>query len=185
MSSGSAATNGIELQVGLNASNNSIIKLSSALFSDATVCGLFHSNTSFATIVNKANGGSAPSSYNSEAGYKAISAAFTGLKVSGNDFIIQTDTTAQAKDTLAAIDAAIADLSSRTSKLGAAQNRVSSAISAIGVRSTNLTSSLSTLRDTDVAEESSKYIQAQILQQASATLLSTANQAPSIALNLI
>ena len=37
----------------------------------------------------------------------------------------------------------------------------------------------------DVAEESSSYIQAQILQQASATLLATANQTPSIALNLI
>ena len=45
--------------------------------------------------------------------------------------------------------------------------------------------SLSTLRDTDVAQESSNYIQAQILQQASATLLATANQTPSIALNLI
>ena len=42
-----------------------------------------------------------------------------------------------------------------------------------------------TLRDTDIAEESSKFIQAQILQQASATLLSTANQLPSVALNLI
>ena len=185
MSYGAAATNGLSLQVGLDATSDSVIKLASTLFSDATVCGLFHGNSSFTTIVNKANGGSAPSKYNSEAGYKAISAAFTGLKVSGNDFVIQTDTAAQAKDTLAAIDAAIADLSSRTTQIGAAQNRVSSAITAIDVRSTNLTSSLSTLRDTDVAEESSKYIQAQILQQASATLLSTANQAPSIALNLI
>ena len=37
----------------------------------------------------------------------------------------------------------------------------------------------------DVAEESSNYIQAQILQQAAATLLATANQTPSIALNLV
>ena len=43
----------------------------------------------------------------------------------------------------------------------------------------------STIKDADVAEESSSYIKAQILQQASATLLATANQAPSIALNLI
>ena len=41
------------------------------------------------------------------------------------------------------------------------------------------------VNDADVAKESSNYIQAQILQQASATLLATANQAPSIALNLI
>ena len=83
------------------------------------------------------------------------------------------------------LDTVISKLSSRATDLGAAQNRVESAISAIDVQSQNLTSSLSTIRDTDVAEESSKYIQAQILQQASATLLSTANQLPSIALNLI
>ena len=86
---------------------------------------------------------------------------------------------------LSFIDSAIADISNRATKIGAAQNRVESALSALDVQSQNITSSLSTLRDTDVAEESSTYIQQQILQQASATLLSTANQLPSLALNLI
>ena len=86
---------------------------------------------------------------------------------------------------LAFLDTAIDEISSRVTKIGAVQNRVESAISALDVQSQNLTSSLSTLRDTDIAEESSNYIQAQILQQASATLLSTANQLPSVALNLI
>ena len=49
----------------------------------------------------------------------------------------------------------------------------------------NLVSSRSTLRDADIAKESSIYIQQQILQQASSTLLATANQSPSIALQLI
>ena len=83
------------------------------------------------------------------------------------------------------IDEAITDISNRVTKIGAAQNRVDSASDALDVQSQNISSSLSTLRDTDVASESSKYIQAQILQQASATLLATANQSPSIALNLI
>ena len=47
------------------------------------------------------------------------------------------------------------------------------------------TVSRSTIRDADIAEVSSHYIQQQILQQASATLLATANQTPSIALQLI
>ena len=51
--------------------------------------------------------------------------------------------------------------------------------------SNNLTSSKSTIMDADIAEESSNYIQAQILQQAAATLLSTANQSPSIVLQLL
>lgn len=83
------------------------------------------------------------------------------------------------------LDKAITKVSDRQTAIGSAQNRVDSAISAISVQSENLTSSLSTIRDADVAEESSNYIKAQILQQASATLLATANQAPSIALNLI
>ena len=83
------------------------------------------------------------------------------------------------------LDEVITKVSDRQTKIGSAQNRVDSAISAITVQSENLTSSLSTIRDADVAEESSSYIKAQILQQASATLLATANQAPSIALNLI
>ena len=86
---------------------------------------------------------------------------------------------------LATIDSAISSISERVTKLGAAQNRIESAIESIGVQSENITSSLSTLRDADVATESSNYIKAQILQQASATLLATANQTPSIALNLL
>ena len=83
------------------------------------------------------------------------------------------------------LDNAINEVSGRVTDIGSAQNRVASAITALDVQAQNLTSSLSTLRDTDIAEESSNYIQAQILQQASATLLSTANQLPSVALNLI
>ena len=90
-----------------------------------------------------------------------------------------------AQDQLARIDTVINTISERITTLGAAQNRIESAIESIGVQSENITSSLSTLRDADVATESSNYIKAQILQQASATLLSTANQSPSIALNLL
>lgn len=83
------------------------------------------------------------------------------------------------------IDEVINEISGRVTTLGAAQNRIESAVESIGVQTENITSSLSTLRDADVAEESSNYIKAQILQQASATLLATANQTPSIALNLL
>ena len=88
-------------------------------------------------------------------------------------------------DMLGEIDEVINVLSGRVTTLGAAQNRIDSAIESIGVQTENITSSLSTLRDADIAEESSNFIQAQILQQAAATLLSTANQTPSIALNLL
>ena len=88
-------------------------------------------------------------------------------------------------DMLDKIDEVINEISGRVTTLGAAQNRIDSAIESIDVQSENITSSLSTLRDADIAEESSNYIQSQILQQAAATLLATANQTPSIALNLL
>ena len=76
-------------------------------------------------------------------------------------------------------------LSEKETELGAVANRLESALSSIEVNINNLTSSRSTLRDADLAEESSRYIQQQILQQAAATLLATANQSPAIALQLI
>ena len=76
-------------------------------------------------------------------------------------------------------------LSDKATMLGAVQNRLDSALESIEVNINNLTSSRSTIRDADIAEVSSEYIKQQILQQASATLMATANQAPAIALQLI
>lgn len=118
-----------------------------------------------------------------------IAATASGLLNAKNTdfkkFIDEAGATDTAAQKLSTIDDAIKEISNRVTKIGAAQNRVDSAIRSISVQSENLTSSLSTIRDADVAEESSSYIKAQILQQASATLLATANQTPSIALNLI
>ena len=76
-------------------------------------------------------------------------------------------------------------LSEKATQLGAVQNRLDSALESIEVNINNLTSSRSTIRDADIAEVSSEYIRQQILQQASATLMATANQSPAIALQLI
>ena len=121
---------------------------------------------------------------------KVFAAACSGLVVTDatkDEYILASDTNTAygAKEMLSFIDDAINEISSRVVRIGAAQNRVESAMTSLDVQSQNLASSLSTLRDTDIAEESSNYVSAQILQQASATLLSTANQTPSIALNLI
>ena len=177
---------GINLQVGLYQDDNSVINLDVSLFKDASVKGLFGDNTALKKNLEEANGKALDADkYNDKEGYNAFAAACAGLKVKGDGFELQPKADYGANKMLTYIDEAINEISRRTTAIGAAQNRVDSAISAIDVQSQNLTSSLSTLRDTDVAEESSSYIQAQILQQASATLLATANQTPSIALNLI
>jgi len=77
------------------------------------------------------------------------------------------------------------NLSKKITYLGTIENKIESALEEISVQYDNLVSSRSTLRDADIAEVSSHYIQQQILQQASATLMATVNQSPSIALQLI
>ena len=87
--------------------------------------------------------------------------------------------------TLGILDNAISLVSNKQTEIGAAQNRLESALEEISTQYENLTSSRSTLRDADIADVSSEYIRQQILQQASATLLSTANQTPALALQLL
>lgn len=90
-----------------------------------------------------------------------------------------------ARDFIDQIDKAIDNISLRCTKIGAYMNRLQSAIDATDVQRSNLTEANSTIKDEDVAKSSSDYVKYQILQQSAATLLATANQMPSIALNLI
>ena len=86
---------------------------------------------------------------------------------------------------LTTLDEIIESVSNKQTELGSVQNRLESVLEEISIQYDNLVSSRSTIRDADIAEESSQYIKMQILQQASATLLATANQTPSIALQLL
>lgn len=90
-----------------------------------------------------------------------------------------------AREFITFIDDAIDNISLRCTKIGAYMNRLESAINSTDVQRENLTEANSTIKDADLAVSSSNYIKYQILQQSTATLLSTANQMPSIALNLI
>ena len=86
---------------------------------------------------------------------------------------------------LSQIDNMINAISAKQTEYGAAENRLESALEEISTQYDNLVSSRSTLRDADIAEVSSEYIRQQILQQASATLMATANQSPALALQLL
>lgn len=190
---------GIDLQVGLYGDGDSIINLDIDLFKSATISGLFTNMTkangvTLQQMLVQANNKQSVDLKTTDEEQKIVNNKIFAAACSGLIYDRATDSytlasgvedSYGAKEMLSFLDSAIDDISSRVTRIGAAQNRVESAITAIDVQSQNLTSSLSTLRDTDVAEESSNYIQSQILQQASATLLATANQTPSIALNLV
>ena len=91
----------------------------------------------------------------------------------------------QARAYLSSVDGAIEKITNAMTAIGGKQAAISSAMESAQVMATNLTSASSLIKDADIAEESSNYIKQQILQQTSASLLATANQAPSIALNLV
>jgi len=187
--------NGLNLQVGLYADENSRINLAKGLFASANLTGLLTSMTDVASTGGKklselltgAKSGAtvADLKANENQSLEALAAACSGLKFNGDNLVLQREDNYEPMQMLEFLDAAITEISNRVTQIGAAQNRITSALSSLDVQSQNITSSLSTLRDTDVARESSNYLQAQILQQASATLLSTANQLPSVALNLL
>ena len=98
---------------------------------------------------------------------------------------IQSGNTQNISAALSTIDTDITDVINRTTKIGAASNRLDALSDSLDVQKTNMTSALSTVKDADIAEESAKYVQQQILQSASATSLTQANSAPQIALTLI
>ncbi len=106
----------------------------------------------------------------------------TGLEFTLNIFLTSQ---AGARAAIEAIDNVLSQINSKQTELGSAQNRLESVLESISVQYENLVSSRSTLRDADISKESSDYIRYQILQQASATLLETANQSPSIAQHLL
>ena len=174
------ATRGLDIQVGIDGdSDKSAIHLDKSLFAAGDIKSLFtvsgvegYENYTF-------------SSSDASAVIDQLSKDCAGLNDERNADGTLKDGKHSASGMLTYLDRVINEISSRVTTLGAAQNRIQSAVESIGVQSENITSSLSTLRDADVAEESSNYIKAQILQQASATLLATANQTPSIALNLL
>tara|TARA_R110001599_G_scaffold227036_6_gene426125 strand:- start:498 stop:1220 length:723 start_codon:yes stop_codon:yes gene_type:complete len=89
------------------------------------------------------------------------------------------------KDPLAALDAALNQVDSLRSDLGAVQNRFDSAITNLQTNETNLSAARSRIEDADYATEVANMTRAQILQQAGTSVLAQANQIPQNVLSLL
>ncbi len=96
-----------------------------------------------------------------------------------------TWTTDNIRSYIDMIDAGLNIINSRRSDLGAYQNRLESALENLTIMNENLKASESRIRDLDIAEESANMTKQQILQQASASVLTQANRMPQIALALL
>ena len=90
-----------------------------------------------------------------------------------------------AFDAIGKIDDAIKSVSTTRADLGAVQNRFEHTINNLNVAVENLSASESRIRDTDMAQEMTKFTRAQILTQAGTAMLAQANQAPQGILKLL
>ncbi len=90
-----------------------------------------------------------------------------------------------ASTALASIDSAIKTIDGARADLGALQNRFQSTIRNLSNIVENVSAARSRIRDTDFAKETAELTRAQILQQASTTVLAQANTRPQSALSLL
>ncbi|PAY01264.1 flagellin [Pseudoalteromonas sp. HM-SA03] len=98
---------------------------------------------------------------------------------------ISVSSQSNAQKVFAGMEALIAVVDKKRAELGAVQNRFQSTIRNQSNVSENLSSAQSRIRDTDFAIETANLTKMQILQQASSSILSQANQRPQVALSLL
>jgi flagellin len=87
--------------------------------------------------------------------------------------------------TLADIDTAIAEVSTKRADFGSVQNRLDHRLANLSSYQENLVAAESRIRDVDMAQEMVQFTKSQILQQAGTSMLSQANQAPQSVLSLL
>lgn len=122
-----------------------------------------------------------------------IGNAFTNLYVSqlGGDLRLPDTITGSnwthndIDNYMAKVDKAINDLANNCAISGGYANRLESQDSTLTITNQSLNSGRSTLTDTDFAAASTKLVQYQILQQASASILTQANQINGMAIGLL
>ncbi|CAD5286018.1 Flagellin [Alteromonas sp. 38] len=112
--------------------------------------------------------------------------SISGFSATGLGITSESVATAKgASALLSDVDAAISGIGAVRADLGALQNRFQSTIRNLSNISENLSSARSQIRDTDFASETAELTRNQIIQQASISVLSQANQRPQTALSLL
>lgn len=125
-----------------------------------------------------ANSGQTISINVSRAGGYGTSGLFGALNLS-------VSSPSSASAALVAIDLAIEEVDGKRADMGAVQNRFQSTIRNLTNISENVSAARSRIRDTDFAAETANLTRLQIIQQASTTVLTQANQRPQAALSLL
>ena len=109
------------------------------------------------------------------------------IEKNGDEFEVDSNelTPANFENAITTYNDAIEKISSIRSRLGAIQNRLEHTIRNLDNTAENLTASKSRIEDLDMAKEMSEFTKLNILQQASTSMLSHANQLPQTVLQLL
>jgi flagellin len=113
--------------------------------------------------------------------FASITMTSLGLTTSATSL----DTNTNALTAIGALDTAISTINTQRGTIGALSNRLETTATNLATNVENTSASESRIRNVDVASESAKMSQYQILQQAAAAMLSQANQSPQLALQLL
>lgn len=97
---------------------------------------------------------------------------------------INVYTNAYASEAIERVDDAVAKISGIRSALGAYQNRLDHTVNNMETADENLTSAVSRIRDTDMAEEITEYTQQNVLSQSALQMLIKSNARPEGLLQL-
>ena len=99
--------------------------------------------------------------------------------------VFNISTAESSQNVLKNIDKFIQCVDNKRAELGAVQNRLESTIRNQSNVAENVSDARSRIRDTDFATETANMTQTSIIQQASQSILSQANQRPQLALSLL
>ncbi|HEY2990953.1 MAG TPA: flagellin [Candidatus Binatia bacterium] len=112
---------------------------------------------------------------------KSSSFTSSGLDLS----VLALTSASNAQAALTTLDLALDNLNTSRASLGAAQDALQSRTRNLAISVENLSAARSRIIDVDVAKETSELVRNQILVQAGTSVLSQANQLPSLALTLL
>ena len=90
-----------------------------------------------------------------------------------------------ASETISKIADAVNKVSSARSTLGAYQNRLESAVEHLASYKEDITSAVSGIEDSDMADEMTEYTQQNVITQAATSMLAQANERPQSVLQLL
>lgn len=108
-------------------------------------------------------------------------ATASALGISGLSF----DSKSGARSALSDLDDALLQVGGMRANFGALQNRLDSTVRNLDVQRENYSAANSRIRDADIAQETADLASAQVLQQASISMLAQANQSTASALRLL